>query len=126
VNLHFTREHPALQVEYALEGDASLLRLNPPGAGPIYVRIPENMKADRITISDSSGNARIEGGYIRIDKPEKEVRLEWPMEARTTKWIQTNTDKSFTISWKGNVVVGVEPDGGRFGLYRQDKSIPWG
>ena len=79
VNLLFDHETPHIAVESPYTHSALRIRLKRPG--PLFVRVPPWVEAERINVHGAGGTPRLANGYLMLPQPpvNRAISLEFPL-----------------------------------------------
>ena len=120
VNLAFSRESEAVEV-ISQEPYSGTLVVRAKQARNLFVRVPGWAERDRVQVS-AGGVDRSpawQDDYLALGavEPGQELIITYPQQAREEQVSIAGRD--YAVRWKGGTVVGIEPGGERYPIYRR-------
>jgi hypothetical protein len=126
VNMCFDRDAPDAKVT-SFQPDAGRMEVQAKTGGAFHLRPPAWAQRETVTAYRNGEPAAVQwhGAYVRFDSVAQgdTLAIAYPMVAFVQKQSVKNTDgepdRVLTVSWLGNTVTKLEPQGDRLPLYQQ-------
>lgn len=120
VRMHFSLDTAELHVHSSLPYKG-LVEIQPKTATRLKIRLPEWVRPSDISVRLNGKKipAQVVGRYVTLERVSAGSTIEMsfpvPMETRT----EAVADKSYLVTWRGNTVVDIAPEGEGYPTYRR-------
>ncbi|MFB6120820.1 MAG: hypothetical protein ABEJ68_06865 [Halobacteriaceae archaeon] len=116
VNLLLNRETPAVDVYSYLPHEGRVVVDANRDVPRLRVRVPSWVDPARVSVSGAERDGW-EGDFLRLSNVADGDRLSVSFPVRDAKTTATAADRSFNVTWRGDTVVDVAPEGDHHPLY---------